>query len=147
MRWEQAGIQKQGGFCGLEKEMRLRKDLLQKRGMRNPGQAGIQKQGGFCGLEREIWLQKDLLQERGMRSHGQAGIQKQGGLCGLEKEIWLQKDLLQERGMRSPGQADFPKGARGECYHSVLNITKCDELFPFCPKGTATILGGGGLGI
>lgn len=114
MRWEQADVQKQGGLHGLEREMRLRKDLLQERGMWNPGQAGIQKQGGFCGLEREIRLQKDL---------------------------------LQERGMRSPGQADFPKGARGECYHSVLNITKCDELFPFCPKGTATILGGGGLGI
>ena len=82
-----------------------------------------------------------------MRNPGQAGIQKQGGLCGLEREIRLQKDLLQERGMRNPGQADFPKGARGECYHAVLNITKCDELFPFCPKGTATILGGGGLGI
>ena len=110
-------------------------------------QAGIQKQGELCGLEKEIWLQKDLLQERGMRNPGQAGIQKQGGLCGLEREIRLQKDLLQERGMRNPGQADFPKGARGECYHAVLNITKCDELFPFCPKGTATILGGGGLGI
>ena len=110
-------------------------------------QAGIQKQGGFCGQEKEIRLQKDLLQERGMRSHGQAGIQKQGGLRGLEREIRLREDLLQERGMRNPGQADFPKGARWECYHSVLNITKCDELFPFCPKGTATILGGGGLGI
>ena len=110
-------------------------------------QAGIQKQGGFCGLEREMRLRKDLLRERGMRNPGQAGIQKQGGLCGLEKEIWLLEDFLRERGMRSPGQADFSKGARGECYHSVLNITKCDELFPFCHKGTATILGGGGLGI
>ena len=77
----------------------------------------------------------------------QAGIQKQGGLCGLEKEIWLRKDLLQERGMRSPGQADLPKGEREECHHSILTVTKCDGLFPFCPKGRATILGGGRLGI